>query len=144
MPILHPVITNHYDYELPVYAYDGNQYTAMGASQPLTLIPCGKTVPAQKLDAPAEHLLIKVPGIGDLTFINLEKNHLTPYDEAKLEGEYGILIRYQRREIYLRYNLLFPYWEDFFTIDKFGTLTINLNDKRNACYIKVPEFTMSS
>lgn len=161
MNVLNPVITNNYLYDLPVFrAHDpsrtkpnGQPYDVYPAitNKPLTVIKKGARNASTniRLDWPAEHLLIVVPGIGDMVFINLHDHQLEGYDKA-IQGEFGVLLRYQSQEIYFRYNgndvVLNP-WNPIFELDKLGTLHLKKmligGTREKVVRVKIPEFQMS-
>lgn len=104
MPIISPLITNNYLYELRCWEYAPDCHFKASGRVLKTIKRGGENEAANCDKKPASHVLISVPGMGDIAFINLGETVLPGYDF--LPGQYGVLIRYQRREVYARYDIV--------------------------------------
>lgn len=134
MVSMSPLITNQYNYDIRSYRFC--PYTH--EKQLIKTIPqYGELVEANDTENPAEHLLLSVPGIGNICFIHLGQEIIPGY-EGCIEGEYAAFIRFKEKEVYIRYDSINAatlqldntdpnqkIWTPHCTVTPLGTLFLN-------------------
>ncbi len=128
MTVIMPLITNNYIYDLQSYEFSPDEY--LNASmRPLKTIKRGaEQVEANCAENPAKHLSISVPALGQIVFYDLEEYNMPGQDF--LTDRKAVLIRYQKKEAYIRYDLIGPkdgpppedIWKSFCIVNRLGTL----------------------